>query len=53
MEKYASHGGLGGPALMMSALLTLMWAAPVWADRVDDIISEQMSAQLFPSHRAR
>ena len=48
MNKYASHSRLVGLALATGALLTLMWTAPVWADQVDDIISEQMSTQHIP-----
>jgi hypothetical protein len=48
MEKYVSHVWLGRPGVVISVLLTLIWTAPVWADRVDDIISGQMSTQHIP-----
>ena len=50
MACYTSRGsgGRSGPALAICALMMLMLAAPVRADRVDDIISEEMSAQHIP-----
>jgi D-alanyl-D-alanine carboxypeptidase len=50
MACYTSRGsgGRSGPAHAICALMMLMLAAPVRADRVDDIISEEMSAQHIP-----